>query len=165
MKRFTRKDEFGNYIIGELNDLGFDLEFEELNKVTKAVNKLGKLEDLEEKLGIGIVEFVNLHGKQIYIAHEIVSDRIIEATVENIVFYKEDGLSEYFAWVTYKNLNWEDDDELLEELENYLGNNFYTNPVNGEVTERCDTQDFNKTWFLTREEAEKKLRELKNDTD
>ena len=54
MKRFTRKDEFGNYIIGELNDLGFELEYDELNLVTESVNKLGKLEDLEEKLGMDL---------------------------------------------------------------------------------------------------------------
>ncbi len=54
MKRFTRKDEFGNYIIGELNDLGFELEYDELNLVTKSINKLGKLEDLEEKLGMDL---------------------------------------------------------------------------------------------------------------
>lgn len=50
MERLTKRDEFGNAdIIGvDSEELQCNLGFEELNKVTDALNKLAEYEDLEE---------------------------------------------------------------------------------------------------------------------
>ncbi len=47
MERFTERDEFGNAdIIGVSScNLGGDLSFEELNRLTRALNRLAELED------------------------------------------------------------------------------------------------------------------------
>lgn len=47
MKRYTERDEFGNAnIIGvDSADLQLNLEFDELNKVTAALNRLAAYED------------------------------------------------------------------------------------------------------------------------
>ena len=51
MEKLTERDEFGNAdIIGvDSADLQLNLEFEEFSKVTSALNKLAKYEDLEEQ--------------------------------------------------------------------------------------------------------------------
>lgn len=51
MTRLTKRDEFGNAdIIGvDSADLQCNLEFDDLIKVTEALNKLAKYEDLEEQ--------------------------------------------------------------------------------------------------------------------
>ena len=51
MERLTERDEFGNAdIIGvDSMDLQCNLEFDEFNKVTNALNKLAEYEDLEEQ--------------------------------------------------------------------------------------------------------------------
>jgi len=50
MGRLTKRDEFGNADIIGVNsmDLQCNLEFDEFNKVTNALNKLARYEDLEE---------------------------------------------------------------------------------------------------------------------
>lgn len=51
MERLTKRDEFGNAdIIGvDCADLQLNLSFEEFNKVTEALNKLAKYEELEQQ--------------------------------------------------------------------------------------------------------------------
>lgn len=51
MERLTKRDEYGNAdIIGvDSNELQLNLEFEELNKVTDALNRLATYEDTEEE--------------------------------------------------------------------------------------------------------------------
>lgn len=51
MKRLTKRDEYGNAdIIGvDSSELQLNLEFEELNKVTDALNRLATYEDTEEE--------------------------------------------------------------------------------------------------------------------
>ena len=51
MKRFTERDEYGNAdIVGvESRDLQLNLEFDEMNRVTAALNRLARYEDLEEQ--------------------------------------------------------------------------------------------------------------------
>ena len=51
MERLTEYDEFGNAdIIGvDSEDLQLNLDFEQMNKVTNALNKLAEYEDLEEQ--------------------------------------------------------------------------------------------------------------------
>ena len=100
------------------------------NGTSKAINKLDKLEDIEEKLGIGLIELFELVGKD---AYSIEDDYIIEYEIKAIEL-KDD-------WF------------------------IRTDVSNFGVAKCLWLPDFNKTWFLTEEEAEKKLRELKNDTD
>ncbi len=52
MKRLTERDEFGNAdIIGvDSEDLQINLNSEEFNKVTVALNKLADYEDMQEKI-------------------------------------------------------------------------------------------------------------------
>ena len=51
MERFTERDEFGNAGINgvESMDLQCNLEFDEFNRVTDALNRLADYEDLEEQ--------------------------------------------------------------------------------------------------------------------
>lgn len=51
MKRLTKRDEFGNAdIIGvDSEELQCNLDFDEFNKVTNALNRLAEYEDLEEQ--------------------------------------------------------------------------------------------------------------------
>ena len=51
MERLTEYDEFGNAdIIGvDSENLQLNLDFEQMNKVTNALNKLAEYEDLEEQ--------------------------------------------------------------------------------------------------------------------
>ena len=51
MERLTERDGFGNADITGVDsaDLQLNLEFEELNKVTNALNRLAEYEDLEEQ--------------------------------------------------------------------------------------------------------------------
>ena len=51
MERLTKRDKFGNAdIIGvDSMDLQLNLDFGGLNKVTEALNKLARYEDLEEQ--------------------------------------------------------------------------------------------------------------------
>jgi hypothetical protein len=44
-KELLYKDEFGNYVIYGFEDLGFELEFDEINRLTKFLNKIGKERD------------------------------------------------------------------------------------------------------------------------
>lgn len=103
---------------------------EELDAIlSKAINKLGKLKDIEEKLGIGLIELFELVGKD---AYSIEDDYIIEYEIKAIEIEKD-------AW--------------------YIR----TDVSNFGITKYLWFPDFNKTWFLTEEEAEKKLRELKKE--
>lgn len=53
---YFHKDEFGNYVISEFEDLGFDLDFEELNLFTKTLNIIGNhIEYLQKKLSKNII--------------------------------------------------------------------------------------------------------------
>ena len=95
------------------------------------MKKIDYLEDIEEKLGIGLIELFELVGKD---AYSIEDDYIIEYEIKAIEIEKD-------AW--------------------YIR----TDVSNFGVAKCLWLPDFNKTWFLTEEEAEKKLRELKNDID
>lgn len=73
IKRLTIENEFGNYVGSNLLDdeaLCRGLRFDELNELTDVFNKLGQLEDIEEKLGISLIDlftrshcFVIVNGK------------------------------------------------------------------------------------------------------
>jgi len=60
LPRLTERDEYGNAdIIGvESVDLYDELRNNEINLVTEALNKLAMLEDIEEELGMTIIEYL-----------------------------------------------------------------------------------------------------------
>lgn len=89
MEKLTERDEFGNAnIIGvESSDLQLNLGFEELNKVTAALNKLAEYEELEEK-GRLIKPFVGL-GEMLYVPDKT-TGKIDDYAVEKIEVYYDD---------------------------------------------------------------------------
>jgi hypothetical protein len=111
MKRYTKKDEYGNYIIGDLANLG------------EVVQKLGKIEDLEEKIEFELLNLFGLIGKKAYL---IKNKRIHERTIDMIFIEKSKIIINF-------------DFEFFGLQLKYL----------------------NEDWFLTREEAEKRLEEMK----
>jgi len=126
MKRHTNKDEFGNYIIGDLIDLGFQYGCKDLNLVTNVLNKLGKLEDIEEILGIDLI--------------------ILFKALENGIFYYDKTYGEIrFATIGIRQ-KWENKEYEL---------------VSGSGYVYVNLTDYGKTWFLTKKEAEEKLKVLK----
>lgn len=98
------------------------------NGTSKAINKLGKLEDIEEKLGIGLIELFELVGKD---AYSIEDDYIIEYEIKAIEIEKDAwfirtdvsnfGITKYL-WFPDFNKTWflseEAAEEKLWELEN-----------------------------------------------
>jgi hypothetical protein len=120
MNRYTFKIEDGSYHTRYLEGMS----------TRGLISKLGKLEDIEEKLGIGLIELFELVGKD---AYSIEDDYIIEYEIKAIEL-KDD-------WF------------------------IRTDVSNFGITKCLWLPDFNKTWFLTEEAAEKKLKELINDTD
>lgn len=129
--RLTHKIKENSYSI-ELNDLKTESEAKKqlMENFTKCCNKLGKLEDLEEQIGIPL-EFVlqEIIGKNIYYLDEV----------------------NYVDYVDY-------------ELATGLGRE--RDPFSAELgdwqieTDSCWTfkiSDFRKTWWLSKEEAQKRL--------
>ncbi len=122
MERLTKKDEFGNgyHLLKSGRDARYDV-----------FDKLGKLEDIEQELGIGLLELGNILKKDIYVIEPVneyewkisigkVSNLMIE---EGRIFAINVRFNEGYYWVIY-----------LDELGD--------------------------KWFLTKEEAEKKLEEM-----
>lgn len=131
MERLTKCDEFGNAdIIGvDSNDLQMNLDFDEFNKVTNALNKLTEYEDLEEqgkllKLDCAV-------GDTVYEAQKL-RERIQEYIITAVYALK--------GGITYE---WK-----LKDRKGIYGN------LNG-----FSEFDIRKTVFLTEEEAEAALKE------
>lgn len=102
--------------------------------------KLGKLEDLEEEIGMPLLDLHNLIGKTIY--YSIVPHMMdYEINYLKSLIYEDNEISQCeVMYITNHSLVYADYD--IDEFElKYFG--IY--------------------WFLTREEAEKKLEELKNE--
>lgn len=80
MKRLTEKNEFGDYVGSNLLDdecLSRGLSFDEMNEMTECFNKLGRLEDIEEALGIDLLTlFETLKQGRIWIKKK---DQIISS--------------------------------------------------------------------------------------
>lgn len=137
MERLTERDEFENAdIIGvDSMDLQCNLAFDELNKVTNALNKLAYYEDLEEqgklkKLPCKIGDTIYVIPSKVNYDLNILNERAENNRVyEQIVNRIE--ISEYGY--------------LLSTCEGMAC-----------VLERF----YKKTWFLTQEEAETALKEL-----
>ena len=92
MERLTERDEFGNAdIIGvDSEDLQLNLDFEQMNKVTYALNKLAEYEDLDEQ-GLLLRSPLKI-GDTVY---SVTRDFISEYTICSIEKYNE-GL--FFNW-------------------------------------------------------------------
>lgn len=136
MERLTKRDEFGNTdIIGvDSMDLQCNLEFDEFNKVTTALNKLAKYEDLEEKELL-----LELPCKPGDIVYDVVfcddgKYHVFEMKVCNINPFGDVGKCK--VWNVY-----------LEDDCTKAYRSFY---------------DFNKTVFLEKEAAEKALKEMED---
>lgn len=136
MERLTQK--VGNDYISTKIDYGelIDIDDKEWKKFVEVVEKLGKLEDLEEQIGMSL-EFIlkEIIGKNIYYCQE----------------------SNYLDYVDC-------------ELATGLGrarDHFSAELGDWQIeTDSCymfETSEYKKTWWLSEEEAERKLEELKND--
>lgn len=130
MERLTQRDEFGNTdIVGvDSADLQLNLDFEEFNRVTNALNKLADYEDLEEQ-GL-LVKLPCKVRDTVYVLVEM------------------------------------DDNGKYTRVKNDVVKSFYISPDNIPMVEFTyiwhDTQinDFGKSVFLTREQAEQALKEM-----
>lgn len=114
------------------------------------IPKLGKLEDLEEQIGMSLLEFLNLIGKDIYViaseSYEYYSDGVSYGYYNNAYEMFKEELHDYPHKETISFL-----------YENGIVYNCY------ESHYYYPTKELGLSWFLTREEAEKKLEEMKNE--
>ncbi len=136
MGRLTERDEFGNANISGVDsmDLQCNLGFEEFNRVTKALNRLAKYEDLEEQ------------GKLLK-PPCAVGDTVWDIDFGRPCSYEVTGFS-------FGNLNDDWEEVFLDQIVVY-----YTNP-SGSITGSFAADEIGKTVFLTREGAESALEEL-----
>ncbi len=137
--RLTERDEFGNAdIIGvDSMDLQCNLEFDEFNKVTNALNKLAEYEDLEEQ-------------KQLLKLPCAVGDTVyhlctLKSGETEMIEMKVGCVEPYGAIRNHKGVC---------EIWNVYAETDCTKAY-------FRFSDFNKTVFLTREEAETALEEFK----
>lgn len=104
MERLTERDGFGNAdIIGvDSADLQLNLEFDEFNKVTSAMNKLAEYEDLEEQGRI--VRLPCAVGDEVYRVSKGAEEPIIpmEVIMIGILSLKADG---FLAQITCRDSN------------------------------------------------------------
>ena len=104
MERLTERDEFGNADITGVDsaDLQLNLEFEELNKVTNALNRLAEYEDLEEQGRI--VRLPCAVGDEVYRVSKGAEEPIIpmEVIMIGILSLKEDC---FLAQITCRDSN------------------------------------------------------------
>jgi len=145
MERLTERDGFGNAdIIGvDSEDLQLNLDFDGLNKVTDALNKLAEYEDLEEQgllLKLPCKNWMDIvFGEQETfwgIDKDYIENPIREITVDN---------AERFTWYD----GWETV-VLKGADENGLDWEFYPSEIG-------------KTVFLTKAEAEEALKKMEGD--
>ena len=139
MERLTEHDEYGNAnIIGvDSADLQLNLNYEEFNKVTAALNKLAEYEDLAEQGRL--MELPCRVGDTIYVIPSKTNYRL------NIVNRQEKDNRIY--------------EQVVDEVRFYPGGyQLQTSHGFGVAGETF----YKETWFLTREEAEQKLKELED---
>lgn len=132
MERLTERDEFGNAdIIGvDIDDLQLNLDFEQMNKVTDALNKLAEYEDAEEQ-GL-LLRLPCKVGTKVY-AFLPCDNHFIECQINKI--------------------------EIKHTI--YGKMCYFIEPIaNRGCLYRYFEDDFGKTVFLTKAEAEQKLKEM-----
>ena len=138
MGRLTEYDEFGNAdIIGvESEDLQCNLEFDEFNRVTKALNKLAGYEDLEEQ------------GKLLKPPCAVGDTIYTNYSMQGWYFRKEK--KPYAAKIVFIGINGAD---------NYINADF----GNGYMLQ-FKFSDIGKKFFLTKREAEQALKDLEGES-
>lgn len=136
--RLTEYDEFGNAdIIGvESEDLQCNLEFDEFNRVTKALNKLAGYEDLEEQ------------GKLLKPPCAVGDTIYTNYSMQGWYFRKEK--KPYAAKIVFIGINGAD---------NYINADF----GNGYMLQ-FKFSDIGKKFFLTKREAEQALKDLEGES-
>ena len=137
MERLTECDEFGNAdIIGvDSEDLQLNLDFEQMNKVTDALNKLAQYEGLEEQ-GL-LLRLPCKVGDKVYRVNTGAKEPVIKMRVLQ-VYYKQLHKDRIIIRIDAIN-------------DNDMGESCYL------------LEDFGKTVFLTQAEAEQKLKEMESD--
>lgn len=114
IKRLTERDEFGNAdIIGvDSADLQLNLEFDELNKTTNALNRLAEYEDLEEqgklvKLPCAVgdeVYRINRGAEVPIIPMKVTEIGILSLKIDDLVVQiacrdgSDGGITHYLSW-------------------------------------------------------------------
>lgn len=137
MERLTRK--VGNEYISTNIDYFelINLDDEEWNKFVKVIEKLGKLEDLEEQIGMPLDFILNeIIGNNIYYLYES------NYCEDHVDFEVATGLCREGYPFSGELGKWQIETD-----------NYYEFKIS----------DFNKTWWLSEDEAEKRLEELKNE--
>lgn len=133
--RLTHKIKENSYSI-ELNDPKTESEAKKqlMDNFTKCCNKLGKLEDLEEQIGIPL-EFIlkEIIGKNIYYLHE-------SNYVDCVDFEVATGLGR-------------ERDPFSAELGDWK--------IETDSCYTFKTSEYKKTWWLSEKEAQKRLEEVK----
>ena len=164
MGRLTERDEFGNTdIIGvDSMDLQCNLEFDEFNKVTNALNKLAEYEELEERCckenswGLKMLtekwkEFIEDIQELYEYRKAEEQNRLIKLpcavgdTVYSFSFYRV-YVMHVESFITYED---HIDVRLVSDT-----------PENPFLKCDIDIKELGKRWFLTREVAEAALKEL-----
>lgn len=119
MDRLTKKDGERYYLngatqIGLISNPDGNEIYEEL--LFKGLEKLGKIEDLEDEVGIKLVELHNLVGKNVYMIHPN-KMKVIPTKVDSITFKK--GFSFIITkiedfFISEFNVNWFIDEKLAQ---------------------------------------------------
>lgn len=128
MERLTRKYDDDSYAV-EMQDCKTETEARTMlmDNFEKCCNKLGKLEDLEEEIGISLAILLKFMRLEIDVIYTISNNKIIKR-----------------------------------EFTNMLGKCIVCEE--GENTIVYAFEEFNKLWFVTRDEAEQALEEMKDET-
>ena len=134
MSRLTRKIK-GYYSVDLRTCL--PMEYEQIENSNACVDKLGKLEDIEEELGIDLITLFKII-KQKYVYTNSFNKR-----VEQFVLTKIDGIEKDYLERNYLKLDFQE----VEYDEN-------GNEIDSIVHWIPDTKDYGKTWALTKEELE-----------
>ena len=134
MNRLTRKIK-GYYSVDLRTCL--PMEYEQIENSNDCVDKLGKLEDIEEELGIDLITLFKII-KQKYVYTNSFNKR-----VEQFVLTKIDGIEKDYLGRNYLKLDFQE----VEYDEN-------GNEIDSIVHWIPDTKDYGKTWALTKEELE-----------
>ncbi len=95
MKRLTQKQKDNNYKLVLSKDL----------PSVKAINKLGKIEDLEESLGIVLVDLFGLVGKEVYYVYEASDEQkdFYDIAKGKVMSFSFDDVKTLWFYVVYDN--------------------------------------------------------------
>ena len=164
MERLTERDEFGNADIIGVNseDLQLNLDFKQMNKVTDTLNKLAEYEDLEEQ-GL-LLRLPCKVGDTVYVDSSAlpIEDMECYEDVDNPIpsYFPSRVVSFRFA-----KRNW---------VKVSVKTKWLYEWVDDETGPDCDYREyeksisfplsmFGKIVFLTKEQAEEKLKELRGE--